>query len=71
MRGVYLAWVGGVLFAAVFTLSIWLLAPGLRRFTDTLLPDQGASWYYWKLPTRSSAAMLVTWAMYLGHQFSI
>jgi hypothetical protein len=70
-RGAYLAWAGGGLFAAVFTLLIWLLAPGLRRFTETLLPDQGASWYYWKLPTRSSTAMLFTWAMYLGHQFSI
>ena len=55
----------------MFTLLIWLLAPGLKRFTDTLLPDQGAAWYYWKLPARSSAAMLITWAMYLGHQFSI
>ena len=70
-RGAYLAWAGGVLFAAVFTLLIWLLAPGLRRFTYTLLPDQGASWYYWKLPARSSTAMLFTWAMYLGHQLSI
>jgi hypothetical protein len=70
-RNAYLAWAGGVLFTVVFTLLIWLLAPGLRRFTDTLLPDQGAAWYYWKLPARSSVAMMITWTMYLGHQLSI
>jgi len=70
-RGAYRAWVGGVLFAALFTLLIWLLGPWLKPFTDTLLPDQGAAWYYWKLPTRSSTTMMITWAMYLGHQFSV
>ena len=33
------------------TLSILLLNPILRQVE--LLPDQGAAWYYWKLPEPS------------------
>lgn len=42
------------------------------RFNDiTLLPDQGASWYYWKLPERSFWPMLTAWSFYLAHQVSV
>jgi hypothetical protein len=67
----YYAWVGGVAFAFGFTLLIWALGPLLQPFLDILLPDQGAAWYYWKLPARNFWSMFIVWAFYLGHQFAI
>jgi len=64
-------WLFGILFAVFFTILIWLLGPNLKHFIDTFLPDQGASWYYWKLPSRDFWGMAITWAFYLGHQFSL
>ena len=64
-------WYLGLVFSVSFVLLIWLLQPNLVRFTDILLPDQGASWYYWKLPSRDSMTMMVTWLLYLGHQIGI
>jgi hypothetical protein len=65
------AWYGGIAFAVLFTVIIWFVGPNLIRFTSILLPDQGATWYYWKLPERNSTGMLITWGLYLAHQFSI
>lgn len=65
------AWTYGLLFSLAFTAVIWLGGPTLSRFTSILLPDQGATWYYWKLPIRNSTGMLLTWGLYLAHQFSI
>ncbi|HUV55039.1 MAG TPA: hypothetical protein VMW03_07535 [Candidatus Krumholzibacteriaceae bacterium] len=65
------AWAAAVAFSAVFTAVIWLTGPSLQNFLATLLPDQGASWYYWKLPVRDSTAMAVVWALYIGHQASV
>ena len=70
-RGAYYAWAGGVVFAAGFTLLIWVLGPSLQPFLDTLLPDQGAAWYYWKLPARDFWTMFIVWTFYLSHQFAI
>jgi len=70
-RAGYYAWAGGLVFAAGFTALIWALGPMLQPFLDTLLPDQGASWYYWKLPVRDFWTMFVVWAFYLSHQFAI
>jgi hypothetical protein len=42
------ALLAGVVASAVLTGLIWLL--GQRLYGVALLPDQGASWYYWKLP---------------------
>lgn len=50
---------------------IWALGPTLRPFLDTLLPDQGADWYYWKLPVRDLWTMLAVWSLYLCHQFAV
>jgi hypothetical protein len=36
-----------------------------------LQPDQGAAWYYWKLPTRNDFGMMLTWSTYLVHQLLI
>ncbi|MDH5781962.1 MAG: hypothetical protein OEZ07_05275 [Dehalococcoidia bacterium] len=70
-RPAFYLWAFGVIFAVCFTVLIWLLGPNLKHFVDSFLPDQGASWYYWKLPSRDSWGMAVVWALYLGHQFSI
>ncbi len=59
-------------FAAVaavgFTLLALLLAPLLERFRATLLPDQGAAWYLWKLPHPELWAGISVWALYAAHQ---
>ncbi len=60
-----------ILFAALFTAVIWLAGPFVQPWYDTLLPDQGAEWYYWKLPARNDLAMLLVWGLYLSHQFLI
>jgi hypothetical protein len=39
----------GVAFSALFTLLIWALDSRLAGIE--LLPDTGATWYYWKLPS--------------------
>jgi len=64
-------WLFGFMFAIVFTLVIWLLGPNLEHFVKTFLPDQGASWYFWKLPARDFWGMAVAWVLYLAHQFAI
>jgi hypothetical protein len=65
------AWAIAVIFAFLFPLLIWYLSPGLSRFTSILLPDKGADWYYWKLPTRDAFTMAVVWGFYLAHQVTV
>jgi len=61
-------WVGiAVSFAA--TGLIWLLGPRLEIFPH--LPDQGATWYYWKLPAPDFWARATAWGFYLTHQLLI
>lgn len=37
----------------------------------TFLPDQGSSWYYWKLPVADTMARITAWGGYLLHQISL
>jgi hypothetical protein len=69
-KAIYL-WLGGIIFGLFFTFLIWLWGPNLNHFLITLLPDQGAGWYYWKLPTRDFWAMAIVWTFYLANQFII
>jgi len=62
------AWKIAVTVSVAFTGLIWILGGNLKPFLDTLLPDQGASWYYWKLPARQQGVMLIVWCLYLTHQ---
>jgi len=62
------AWKIAVLVSIAFTGLIWILGPNLNKYIDILLPDQGASWYYWKLPERNSTSMMIVWGLYLLHQ---
>jgi len=70
-KSAYYAWAGGLVFTVAFTLLIWALGPLLDPVLATLLPDAGADWYFWKLPTREFMTMFIVWTFYLAHQFSI
>lgn len=63
------ALLGGVAFSFVFTGLIWWL--GGRLDSVTLLPDQGAAWYRWKLPEPTLATRLSAWVPYLLHQVAV
>jgi hypothetical protein len=59
-------WIG-IAFSVLFTVVIWLA--GQRLAGVPHLPDQGASWYYWKLPQATFWSRFTAWAFYLVHQF--
>jgi hypothetical protein len=60
---------GGIAFSLAFTAFIWWA--GGRLDAVELLPDQGASWYYWKLPSPSFWTRASAWGFYLMHQLLI
>lgn len=60
---------GGIAFSLAFTALIWLA--GARLEAIRLLPDQGASWYYWKLPEPTLWTRATAWGLYLAHQMTI
>jgi len=71
LDGVFFTWIAAFIFTIVFTALIRSLSLRLQPFLDSLIPDRGASWYYWKLPIRNLWSMIVVWIFYLGHQFAI
>ncbi|MCF6471403.1 hypothetical protein FAF44_23855 [Nonomuraea sp. MG754425] len=58
----------GVAASAAMTGLIWLLGGRLQGIE--LLPDQGASWYYWKLPEPTFWTRLTAWGGYAAHQIA-
>jgi hypothetical protein len=68
-RNAHLALWGGIAFSFAFTLLIWWA--GQRLEAVALLPDQGAAWYYWKLPEPTFWTRLTPWGFYLLHQVTI
>ena len=58
--------VWGVVASALLTGLVWLL--GQRLHGIALLPDQGASWYYWKLPDPTFWTRASAWVGYAAHQ---
>ena len=62
------AWKIAVGTSLIFTLLIYILGYNLQGFLSTLLEDQGAAWYYWKLPVRQPMVMIIVWSLYLVHQ---
>lgn len=56
----------GISFALVLLIA-WS-ATGLGTFRQTLLPDSGPAWYYWKLPNVTLWATITMWVGYLAHQ---
>jgi hypothetical protein len=67
IKAVY-AWKIAIIVSIIFVTLILILGSNLSRFTQILLPDQGATWYYWKLPERNASAMMIVWTLYLVHQ---
>jgi hypothetical protein len=63
------ALIGGILFSFLFTGIIWWAGQFLDR--SMLLPDQGPSWYYWKLPNPTFWTHATAWGFYLAHQVTI
>lgn len=59
----------GIIVSILLTCAIWL--GGSIPASIIKLPDQGLSWYYWKLPSPTFWSQATAWGMYLGHQFSI
>ena len=68
-RNAKLALWGGILFSFAFTAVIALA--GKRLDAIQLLPDQGAAWYYWKLPNPTFWTHATAWGFYLAHQFTL
>jgi hypothetical protein len=66
-KDIMAAWLG-IGFSLLFSVLIWW---GNQFLADTtLLPDQGASWYYWKLPEPTFWTRATAWGGYLAHQFA-
>ncbi len=60
---------GGILFSLAFSALIaWT---GARLTVFPKLPDQGASWYYWKLAEPTFWSHATAWILYVLHQVSI
>lgn len=59
------------LFSLVMVAATRLVSPLLEPFRATLLPDSGASWYYWKLPHPELWASNTMWVLYLAHQITV
>lgn len=68
-RGDVRGMIGGLAFSLAFTALIAWAGQFLDR--SMLLPDQGASWYYWKLPEPTFWTRASAWGLYLAHQFTI
>ena len=68
-RGDVRGMVGGIAFSLVFTALIAWAGQFLDR--SVLLPDQGASWYYWKLPNPTFWTRATAWGLYIAHQVTI
>jgi hypothetical protein len=60
---------GGILFSLIFTALIYFAGQRLDR--SMLLPDQGASWYFWKLPEPTFWTRATAWGFYLAHQVTL
>jgi hypothetical protein len=65
-RASYWALWGGILFSLIFSGLIWWA--GQRLASIEHLPDQGASWYYWKLPAPTFWSRATAWGSYVLHQ---
>ncbi len=60
---------GGIFFSLIFTFIIWWT--GQRLASVAHLPDQGALWYFWKLPTPTTLGRFTSWGFYFLHQVSL
>lgn len=63
-----IALAGGVLFVIAFCVAVYVTGQWLASVPH--LPDQGASWYFWKLPNPTWVTRTTVWALYLAHQLT-
>jgi hypothetical protein len=68
-RNDILALAGGLVFSVAFTGLIWWIGRYLAGIPH--LPDEGASWYYWKLPSPAFWSRATAWGLYLAHQVTL
>ena len=65
---------GGVCMLQQINSTAYSIAPeyaGCREGASSrFLPDQGAWWYYWRLPEPTVSSRVVVWTCYVVHQFS-
>lgn len=66
-----IALAAGVLFSFLFTALIWAAGGWLADTRAQLLPDTGASWYYWKLPEPTFWSRASAWGLYALHQVAL
>ncbi len=59
----------GIAFSLAFTALIAWAGPRLDAIQ--LLPDQGAAWYFWKLPAPTIWTRVSVWSLYLLHQVAL
>ena len=64
-----LLFIYSILFSLVIVLAIFYF--DFFPIGVQLLPDTGASHYYWKLPIRDTIIMLIVWTLYGLHQISV
>jgi len=58
----------GIGLCIVMTMAIWLCG---SRLTDIpFLPDEGYTWYFWKLPAPTSLGWWSAWGLYAAHQLA-
>jgi hypothetical protein len=60
-----------LILSAALTVIIYFASFTLVRFRETLLPDTGAAWYFWKLPAPELWATVSMWVLYAAHQVSV
>lgn len=59
----------GIIFSLLFTALIWWAGGRLESIPH--LQDQGASWYFWKLPQPDPWARWTAWGFYLANQLTM
>ena len=58
-----------VAFSLAFTCVIWITGFALKSVPH--LPQQGASWYFWKLPALTLGGEITAWGFYALHQVAM
>ena len=59
----------GMVATVVLTALVWVF--GWIPASVPKLPDQGPTWYYWKLPEPTFWTRLSVWGMYAAHQIAV
>ena len=67
-RSVFL---GAIAAFAVLSAATALLHPAIVARFYPLLPDKGAAWYFWQLPTTTTLTRITYWTGYVVHQLVI